>query len=223
MAKKTADQFVREVLVKGLGVRGVIVGADFRFGKGRTGDAALLEALGESLGFAVDIFAPVVARNSKKISSTEIRDSLKAGKPERAAELLGHWWTIESRVEQGDGRGRLLGFPTANMRLDGYMKPAFGVYAVRAMVMEEDKAVARFNGVANLGTRPMFELAAPLLEAHLFDFSDDLYGRHLAVELIAYVRPELKFDSVEKLKTQMAQDCVDARAVLERLAAPNNS
>jgi riboflavin kinase/FMN adenylyltransferase len=218
MARKTAEQFVRNVLVEGLGVRAVVVGADFQFGKGRTGNVALLGEFGKSLGFAVDVFAPVIARGSQKISSTEVREALKAGNPERAAELLGHWWTIEARVEQGDGRGRLLGFPTANMRLDGYLKPAFGIYSVRATLIENEKPVATYDGVANLGVRPMFEANAPLLETYLFDFSGDLYGRHLAVELVAYLRPERKFESLEKLKDQMTQDCLKARASLDRVA-----
>lgn len=221
MARKTAEEFVHDVLMQGLGVRAVVVGADFQFGKGRAGNVVLLSELGKSVGFDVDVFTPVIAHDSRKISSTEIRDALKVGRPDRAAELLGHWWTIEGRVERGDGRGRLLGFPTANMRLDGYMKPAFGVYAVRATIMEEDESATQFDAVANVGRRPMFEVETPLLEAFLFDFSGDLYGKHLAVELVTYLRPEMKFETVDRLKDQMAQDCVQARAMLNRLSVPS--
>jgi riboflavin kinase/FMN adenylyltransferase len=162
------------------------------------------------------VFTPVIAHDDQKISSSEIRAALKEGRPEDAAKLLGHYWTIEARVEQGDARGRALGFPTANMRLDDYLQPAFGVYAVRATVIENERAIGTHRGVANLGIRPMFKTDKPLLETYLFDFSGDLYGKHLAVELIAYLRGEMQFDSLDALKYQMAKDCDEARAVLDR-------
>jgi riboflavin kinase/FMN adenylyltransferase len=200
--------------VGGFGVRAVVVGADFRFGKGRAGDTDLLAEMGRRFGFPVEIFDTVSAHNAQKVSSSEIRAALKQGMPEIAAQLLGHHWTIEARVEVGDGRGRVLGFPTANMPLDGYLQPAFGIYAVRARVLENETPVGAYDGVASLGIRPMFRTDAPLLEVHLLDFSGDLYGKHLAVELIAYLRPEQKFDSREALKAQMARDCEAARATL---------
>jgi riboflavin kinase / FMN adenylyltransferase len=216
MSKKSAEEFVRAVLVNGLDVRGVVVGADFRFGKGRTGDTAFLAEAGRQFGFAVEIFDTLIAHDAQKISSSEIRVALKEGHPEVAAKLLGHRWTIEARVEQGDARGRELGFPTANMHLDGYLKPAFGIYAVRATILESEKALAAHDGVASLGIRPMFKTDVPLLETYLFDFTGDLYGKDLAVELVAYLRPELKFDSLEALKAQMAKDSEAARAALDR-------
>jgi riboflavin kinase/FMN adenylyltransferase len=214
MAKKSAQDFVLDVLVEGLGVGCVVVGADFQFGKGRAGNATVLAYMGEMEGFGVEIFAPVAAAAGEKISSSEIRAALKAGKPEDAARLLGHGWTIEARVEEGDKRGRTLGFPTANMSLDGYLKPAFGVYAVRATIIEDDEPAGTYAGVANLGIRPMFKSDAPLLETYLFDFAGDLYGKHLAVELVSYLRPEMKFDSLDTLKAQMAKDCELARTIL---------
>lgn len=216
MAGKTAQDFVQDILVRGIGARAVVVGADFRFGKGRAGDVSVLEDAGKQFGFAVDVFSPVLARASEKISSSDIRTAMCNAQPEDANRLLGHWWTIEARVEHGAARGQTLGYPTANLKLDGYLKPAFGVYAVRATVVENDKPVSSHCGVASLGIRPMFESAAPLLEAHLFDFSGDLYGKHLAVELVAYLRPEMKFETVEQLRAQMAQDCDAARAALDR-------
>lgn len=216
MAGKTAEDFVRDVLASGLGVNTVLVGADFRFGKARAGDAALLARLGEACGFDVDVFTPVIAHDAQKISSSEIRAALKAGRPEEAAKLLGHRWTIEGRVERGDARGRTLGYPTANMRLDSYLQPAFGVYAVRATVIENEQPGGTYGGVANLGIRPMFRTDAPLLETYLFDFSGDLYGKHLAVELIAFLRGEENFDSLEALKAQMTRD---AGAAQEKLRA----
>jgi riboflavin kinase/FMN adenylyltransferase len=214
MAKKSAQDFVLDVLVEGLGVGCVVVGADFQFGKGRAGNATVLAYMGEMEGFGVEIFAPVAAEAGEKISSSEIRAALKAGKPEEAARLLGHGWTIEARVEEGDKRGRTLGFPTANMSLDGYLKPAFGVYAVRATIIEDDKPAGTYAGVANLGIRPMFKSEAPLLETYLFDFAGDLYGKHLAVELVSHLRPEMTFDSVDALKAQMSKDCEQARTIL---------
>jgi riboflavin kinase/FMN adenylyltransferase len=129
--------------------------------------------------------------------------------------LLGHWWTVEGRVEHGDKRGRTIGFPTANMRLDG-LKPAYGIYAVRATILEDDKPVATYDGVANFGIRPMFETQTPLLETFLFDFDGDLYGKHLAVALVAYLRPEAKLDGLEALKAQIAADSQAARDALKR-------
>ncbi len=219
MAQRSAEEFVRGILVEGLGVRGVVVGADFRFGKARTGDSRLLAELGRALGFATEIVRTIVARDAQKISSSEIRAALKTGRPQDAAKLLGHWWMVEARVEHGERRGRELGFPTANMPLVGYLKPAFGIYAVRATITENEKPVGVHDGVANLGIRPMFESPTPLLEAFLFDFSGDLYGKHLAVELIAYLRPEMKFDTIDALKAQMAKDSEAARAALDRAGA----
>lgn len=216
MAKMSAQEFVLDVLIKGLGVECVVVGADFQFGKGRAGNTTVLAYMGEMEGFSVEIFEPVSADGHDKISSTRIRDALKSGHPEEAAQLLGHWWTVEGRVEHGDKRGRTIGFPTANMRLDHTLIPAYGIYAVRATVLEDDKPVATYDGVANFGIRPMFETQTPLLETFLFDFDGDLYGKHLAVALVAYIRPEAKFEGLETLKAQIAADSEAAREALKR-------
>jgi riboflavin kinase/FMN adenylyltransferase len=220
MANRTADEFVRDVLVTGLGVRAVIIGADFRFGKGRAGDAAFLTEAGRRYRFAVEVFNTVGAHGAQKISSSEIRAALANGRPEEAAKLLGHFWTIEARVEHGDGRGRELGFPTANLRLDGYLKPAFGVYAVRATILENELPAGTYRGVANIGIRPMFPTDTPLLEVCLFDFFGDLYGKQLAVELVAWLRPEMAFDSVDALKMQMRRDSEAAHTALSHMPTP---
>ncbi len=220
MANRTADEFVRDVLVTGFGVRAVIIGADFRFGKGRVGDPAFLTDAGQRYGFAVKVFSTVTAHGAEKISSSEIRGALVNGRPEEAAKLLGHFWTIEARVEHGHGRGRELGFPTANLGLGGYLKPAFGVYAVRATILENELPAGTYSGVANIGIRPMFKTDRPLLEVCLFDFSGDLYGKHLAVELVAWLRPEMAFDSVDVLKVQMRHDSEAAHAALSHMSAP---
>jgi riboflavin kinase/FMN adenylyltransferase len=191
-----------------------VVGADFQFGKGRSGDAAVLGYMGEMEGFGVEIFEPVLEDGVEKISSTHIREALKAGKPDVAAKLLGHYWSVESRVEHGDARGRTIGFPTANMRITDTLKPAYGVYAVRATIYEDDKPVARHDGVANFGIRPMWETKEPLLETWLFDFNGDLYGKHMAVEFVHYIRGEAKLDGIEALKAQIAKDAEMAKKVL---------
>lgn len=218
MASKTPQEFVMEVLVDGLAVGDVVVGADFQFGRQRAGNVTVLSYMGEMEGFGVRVFEPVMAKGSDKISSSRIRDALKAGHPEDAARLLGHWWAVEARVEHGDKRGGTIGFPTANMRLDDCLYPAFGVYAVRASVLEDDHVMARYRGVANFGIRPMYRTDTPLLETYLFDFNGDLYGKHLSVELIHYIRPEAQLDGLDALEAQIARDCEAARDALDRLA-----
>jgi riboflavin kinase/FMN adenylyltransferase len=220
MAGRSAQDFVIEVLVRGLGVGCVVVGADFQFGKGRAGNATVLSYMGEMEGFGVTIFEPIAAQGHDKISSSRIREALKGGKPDEAARLLGHWWTVEARVEHGEKRGRTIGFPTANMRLDHTLKPAYGIYAVRATIIEDDKPAGTYHGVANFGIRPMFETDVPLLETYLFDFDGDLYGKHLAVELIAYIRPEAKLAGLDALKAQIAADSDAARAALKLASIP---
>lgn len=215
MAETSAQDFILEVLINGLGAGAVVVGSDFQFGKGRAGNTAVLSYMGEMEGLGVIVFPAVEDERHGKISSSRIRRALKEGRPREAADLLGHCWTIESRVEHGDGRGRTIGVPTANMRIDGYLAPAFGVYAVRATIMDDDRPAGHFDGVANVGIRPMFESPVPLLETWLFEFSGELYGRHLAVELVEYLRPEARFDSLDALKRQIDADANVARAVLD--------
>ena len=210
MASMSAQGFVLDVLVNELAVSHVVIGKDFRFGKGRAGDAAVLSYMGEMEGFGVTVFSPVFAGGSVKISSTDIRAALRAGKPDEAARLLGHWWRVEGHVAPGDKRGRLIGYPTANLKLENTIYPAFGIYAVRVHL--PDGRI--FDGAASFGLRPTFAVSSPLLEAHLFGFSGDLYGALLAVEFIAYLRPEEKFETVEALKTQIAADCVEAKRIL---------
>jgi len=215
MAARSADEFVTQVLVRGLGVACVVVGSDFQFGKGRKGNVAVLAELGKSHDFDVEIFEPILD-GAEKISSSHIREALKAGKPDVAARLLGHTWSVEGRVDHGDKRGRTLGIPTANMRVHDTIYPAYGIYAVRATVYENDAATARHDGVASFGIRPMWQTKDPQLETWLFDFDGDLYGKHLGVEFIHYIRPEAKFDSPEALTAQIANDAEDAKKALAR-------
>jgi riboflavin kinase / FMN adenylyltransferase len=215
MARRPAAEFVEEVLLQGLGAGALVVGHDFEFGKGRGGNLTTLSYMGEMEGFAITAFDTVMAGGVEKISSTSIRNLLKIARPEDAARLLGHYWAIEARVEHGDARGRTFGFPTANMHLGHCLAPAFGVYAVRVDILDNDKVVSRHNGVANFGVRPMYRTTVPLLETHLLDFDGDLYGKYLSVELIRWLRPEAKFAGIDALVAQIRQDAAQARAVLK--------
>ena len=212
LAGLSPEAFVTEVLAGGLGARHVVVGADFRFGKGRAGDAGQLRALGVGAGFAVTV-APLVSDGRGDFSSTAIREALGVGRPEEAARILGHWHRIEGEVEHGEKRGRALGFPTANMSLAGLHLPRFGVYAVLVDVLTGQHQ-GRHSGVASIGVRPTFGENAANLEVHLFDFDGDLYGEVLSVALVAFLRPELKFAGVEPLVAQMRIDAEEARARL---------
>ena len=218
MARRSPQDFVETVLVESLGISGAVVGHDFEFGQKRAGNLATLAYMGEMEGFSVTAFDTVTASGDEKISSTLIRRLLKEAKPEEAARLLGRPWAIEARVEHGDARGRTMGFPTANMHLGHCLAPAFGVYAVRVNILEGDRAVARHDGVANFGVRPMYQVEVPLMETHLFDFDGDLYGKYLSVELIAYIRPEAKFPSLDALIAQIGADAAKAREILAKTA-----
>ncbi|MEJ6389592.1 bifunctional riboflavin kinase/FAD synthetase [Gymnodinialimonas ulvae] len=208
----TAEAFVSNVLIDGLGISHAVVGADFCFGKGRTGTADLLQTLGAQHGFDVTI-ATLLEGHGGAVSSTAIRQALRDGRPADAAEMLGHWHRIEGPVLHGEKRGRELGYPTANMDLDGLHVPKPGIYAVTVEVREGLHA-GTYGGVANLGFRPMFERETPNLETFLFDFTGDLYGTHLSVGLVAYLRGEAKFASLEALIIQMDADKAAAKAAL---------
>jgi riboflavin kinase/FMN adenylyltransferase len=209
LAGLSAEEFVTQRLVGHLGVAGVVTGEDFTFGKGRSGDISLLRALGEERGFTVDTIAPVQL-DGETVSSTRIREALKAGNPREAARLLTRPYTIEGVVQHGDKLGRTIGFPTANIDMANYLRPAYGIYAVRGR-LENGRML---DGAANLGVRPTFDPPKELLEPYFFDFSGDLYGQEIAVDLIEFLRPEAKFDSLDALKAQMDADCNEARRVL---------
>ena len=215
LAGLTPMEFARDVLSQGLGVSHVVVGADFCFGKGRAGKAADLVALGDTYGFQVTI-ADLVKSGGVEISSTAIRRALTEGRPRDAAAMLGHWHRIEGEVIHGEKRGRELGYPTANMSLKGLHLPKFGVYAVFADVLTGPNT-GSYMGAASLGVRPMFGVNTPNLETYLFDFKGDLYGQHLSIAFVDYLRPELKFDGLPGLLTQMATDCAQARDILATL------
>ncbi len=215
-AAKSAEDFVAEIIVGAIGASHVVVGWDCTFGKARRGTPDMLRAAGLQHGFGVTVLEPVRGEGEMVYSSTHIRELLKAGKPREAAALLGRFWEIDGRVATGDKRGRTIGFPTANLSLDDYLHPAFGVYAVRVSGdgIDDPLSGRSVDGVANIGLRPTVGTLAPRLEAHLFDIDMDLYGRHLRVALVDFIRPEQKFSSLEALKAQIAEDAARARSIL---------
>ncbi|KMK65577.1 bifunctional riboflavin kinase/FAD synthetase [Puniceibacterium sp. IMCC21224] len=215
MAALTPEEFARRVLSQGLGLSHVVVGADFAFGKDRAGKASNLQQFGEQMGFGVTV-AELVEAGSGQVSSTSIRAALSNGEPRKAAAQLGHWHRIEGKVIGGEQRGRELGFPTANMSIDGLHPPKFGVYAVLVEVRNGPHQ-GQYMGAASIGVRPMFGENHANLESFLFDFKGDLYGATLSVALVDYLRPEEKFDSLEALITQMDADCARARTILAAL------
>ncbi len=205
----TAEQFCADVIAGQLGLTHVVVGDDFRFGAKRAGDKAYLIEAGARLGFGVTI-ADLVADASEEVSSTAIRSALTDGRVPDATRMLGHLHRIEGVVEHGEKRGRTLGYPTANLSLDGLMPPRFGVYAVEVTVKDGQHA-GDYQGVASLGVRPMFGVNKPNFETFIFDFSGDLYGERISVGLVAFQRPELKFDGLDSLITRMDADQSEAR------------
>ena len=208
LAGLTPDAFARDVTH-------VVVGHDFCFGKQRAGTAEMLKAFGEDMGFGVTI-AQLLEEGDVVVSSTAIRTALSEGRTRDAAAMLGHWHRIEGPVIGGEQRGRTLGYPTANMALDGLHLPAFGVYAVLVDVLDGPHK-GKYHGVASLGIRPMFDGEVPNLETFVFDFTGDLYGTPLSIGLVEHLRGEAKFDSLDALVTQMDADSSHARAILAAL------
>ncbi|HUE80431.1 MAG TPA: bifunctional riboflavin kinase/FAD synthetase [Sphingomicrobium sp.] len=209
LAGTTAEDFVTELLAKQIGAAGVVTGDDFTFGKGRGGNVEVLKKSGLKVGIAAEAVAPVLL-DGERVSSGRIREALVAGDPGAATRLLSRPFAVEAVVERGDGRGRDLGYPTANLRLGDYQRPAYGIYAMRIRLDDERE----YPGVGSFGIRPTFEPAEELLEAHLFDFDEDLYGRTIEVSLHAYIRAEEKFDSLDALTARMKEDEAAARKLL---------
>jgi len=212
LAGLSPEAFARGVLAEGLGVRHVVVGTDFCFGKRRAGTAAMLRDFGAQFGFEVTVL-PLIGGDAGAISSTAIRQALSEGRPSDAAGMLGHRHRIDGEVQHGEKRGRELGYPTANMSLAGLHLPRFGVYAVKVEVLSGPHK-GPYDGVASLGVRPMFGENAPNLETHLFDFEGNLYGTHLSVALVEFLRGEESFATLDSLIAQMDIDSQRARAIL---------
>ena len=209
LAALSAEDFIADRLVGNIGARGVVTGEDFTFGHDKRGTTAMLAALGAGHGMAVETVAPVTL-DGEIVSSTHIRAALKAGDPRTAARLLTRPFAIEGVVQHGDKLGRTIGYPTANIDMGKYLRPAYGIYAVTGRL--DDGRLLK--GAANLGIRPSFDPPKELLEPYFFDLAEDLYGRTIEVSLIEFLRPEAKFDDLDALVAQMDADCARARAIL---------
>ena len=211
LAGLSARDFAEQRLAGLIGAGGVVTGEDFTFGKGRSGDVTVLAELGREFGFSADTVAPVTMAG-EPVSSSLIRKALKDARPLDAARLLTRPFTVRGVVQPGAQLGRTIGFPTANLAMGNYVRPAYGIYAVEGRL--PDGRV--LGGAANLGVRPSFDPPVELLEPYFFDFSGDLYGQEIDVALIDFIRPEARFDTLEALTAQIAVDCDAARSVLQK-------
>ncbi len=206
LAQLSADEFVQEILVKALGIRAVVIGDDFHFGRGRSGDEVLLRKLGQQYGFAV-ITMPTFSLAGERVSSTRVRTALQQADHELVKKLLGRPYEMYGRVVHGDKQGRALGFPTANIFLHRAATAVQGIYVVRMHDVDQQP----IPGAANVGTRPTVGGTRSLLEVHLLDFNRDIYGKHVRVEFCCKLREEEKFPNLEILKQYIAQDVQQAR------------
>ena len=209
LAAMDAEEFIADVMAERIGAAGVVTGDDFTFGKGRTGDVQLLKTLGAQHGVVAEA-VPQVLVEGVRVSSGRIREALIAGDSGTATRLLSRDYAIEGVVQNGDARGRELGYPTANLVLGDYQRPRYGIYAVRVTLEDGSE----HPGVANLGIRPTFDPPQELLETHLLDYSGDLYDQRMEVALHAFIRPEQKFDSIDALVAEMRRDEAAARKLL---------
>ncbi len=210
LAGTGAEDFIEQILVERFGAHGVLTGEDFTFGKGAAGDAALLKSHGAKFGLEARTVS-AVSEGEQIVSSSRIRELLKEGKPQAAADLLTRPFAIRGIVEHGDKRGRSIGYPTANLSLEDYLRPKYGIYAVTGRILATGEEL---QGAANIGIRPQFEPAKELLEPFFFDYSGDLYGQEIEVALHHFIRPEAKFDGLDALIAQMDRDCAEARRLL---------
>jgi riboflavin kinase/FMN adenylyltransferase len=210
LAGTSAEDFIRAILLERFGAHGVVTGGDFTFGKGAKGNVDLLRTLGGELGLQSRVVEPV-ADGGEVVSSSRIRQALRDGDPQLAARLLTRPFAIRGIVEHGDKRGRTIGYPTANVTIDNYLRPKYGIYAVTGRLLATGQVL---HGAANIGIRPQFEPPKELLEPYFFDFSGDLYGQEIEVAFHHFLRGEAKFDSLEALIEQMDKDCAEARRLL---------
>ncbi|MEL7446619.1 MAG: bifunctional riboflavin kinase/FAD synthetase [Pseudomonadota bacterium] len=210
LAGTSAEDFITQILIKRFGAHGVVTGGDFTFGKGAKGNVDLLRTLGSEHGLHSRV-VDAVADGGAVVSSSRIREALRTGDPQLAAELLSRPFAIRGIVEHGDKNGRKLGYPTANLAIDKYLRPKYGVYAVTGKILSSGE---KLNGAANIGVRPQFDPPKELLEPHFFDFSGDLYGQEIEVAFHHFLRGEAKFNSLDALIAQMDEDCRVAKGLL---------
>ncbi|HKX22999.1 MAG TPA: bifunctional riboflavin kinase/FAD synthetase [Rhizorhapis sp.] len=208
LAATSAEAFVQS-LIDDYHAAGVVTGTDFTFGKGRGGNVGLLAQKGQSVGLRTEAVEPVLL-DGEIVSSSRVREALQTGDCATAAQLMTRPFAVEGMVQHGDKVGSGIGYPTANIDMGKYLRPAYGIYAIRGCL----PGGRMVDGVANLGIRPMFEPPKELLEPYFFDFSENLYGQTVEIEFIHYLRPEAKFDSIDELTAQIARDCEDARQIL---------
>lgn len=210
LSSTSAEDFITEILIKRFGAHGVVTGEDFTFGLGAKGNVGLLHSFGSEHGLASRTIGPV-GDNDEVISSSRIREALREGDPQEAARLLTRPFAIRGIVEHGDKRGRTIGYPTANLHIEHYLRPRYGIYAVTGRILSTGEVL---NGAANIGVRPQFEPPKELLEPYFFDFSGDLYGQEIEVAFHHFLRPEGKFESLDELTAQMEKDCEEAKRLL---------
>lgn len=210
LAGTSAEDFIAQILVERFGAHGVVTGGDFTFGQGAKGNVELLRTLGGELGLKSRV-VEAVSEAGEVVSSSRIRQALRDGDPKEAARLLTRPFAIRGIVEHGDKRGRTIGYPTANVTIDNYLRPKYGIYAVTGRLLATGQVL---HGAANIGIRPQFEPPKELLEPYFFDFSGDLYGQEIEVAFHHFLRGEAKFDSLEALIEQMDKDCTEARRLL---------
>lgn len=210
LAGTSAEDFIQTILIDRFGAHGVVTGGDFTFGKGARGNVDLLRTFGGERGLQSRVVEAVTA-GEEVVSSSRIREALRDGDPQLAARLLTRPFAIRGIVEHGDKRGRTIGYPTANVTIDNYLRPKYGIYAVTGRLLATGQVL---HGAANIGIRPQFEPPKELLEPFFFDFSGDLYGQEIEVAFHHFLRGEAKFDSLEALIEQMDKDCAEARRLL---------
>lgn len=210
LAGTSAEDFITEILIDRFGAHGVVTGGDFTFGQGAKGNVELLRSFGGANGLQSRV-VDVVEDDSETVSSSRIREALREGDPQLAAKLLTRPFAIRGIVEHGDKRGRELGYPTANLVIDNYLRPKYGIYAVTGRILSTGEML---EGAASVGIRPQFEPPKELLEPYFFDFSGDLYGQEIEVAFHHFLRGEAKFDSLDELTAQMEKDCAEAKRLL---------
>lgn len=215
LATMEAEDFVLDLLIGQLGALHIVVGYDYCFGAGRRGGVNVLSWMANQEQFGLTVVKKVM-EDDHIYSSSNIRDTLEQGDVRKVADRLGHWWHVEGHVRRGDQRGRTINFPTANLLLDGYLEPKYGVYAVR-VIIEDGEHKGIWNAIANVGRRPTFDKKDVLLESYIFDFNHDIYEQLIKVEFVDFIREEMKFDGLESLKNQIEKDCEVAREMLTKV------